>query len=246
LGEIISINNQGYDNPNYEVLWFHNGSLVQTGGNTLLTQFTSGTISVEISYLDCEPVSTSVTLKECCPDDLYLSLDCENQSVTIENLPDNIDVISLSWSFNGDYISSQPPFATSINTNLGDGTYEVFIVFQLSNGTKCKYNISVEYVEVDCISSGEKNTDSRSIEKFNSRKEQITIYPNPTSDYINLLTGNDSGAYQLIDINGKRVLQQEIHHRNTSIDITSINPGIYFLQILDENGEVHVKKIIKN
>jgi hypothetical protein len=151
VGEIISIAGQGYNDPNYEITWYHNTNVVQQGGVTLMSSFTSGTITVEIAIDGCDTVTTTVEVIECCPDDMRLEIDCENQTVFIENLPFNIAGAGVSsWYFNGNHIAGQPIFSPTFSLSQGEGTYEVTILFELTNGEQCEFNGTIEYLESNC------------------------------------------------------------------------------------------------
>ncbi len=150
IGELVSIADQGFDNPNFIINWYHNDILVQSGGEVLQTQFIEGTITVEVSYSPCHPVSVSVNLKECCPKNLSLEVDCEAQDIYIENFPTNVAGGTSSWYYNGNYITPQLPFTSYINANQGDGIYRVIMNFELSNGEQCKFVGEVEYSELNC------------------------------------------------------------------------------------------------
>nr|WP_321237262.1 aryl-sulfate sulfotransferase [uncultured Psychroserpens sp.] len=69
----------------------------------------------------------------------------------------------------------------------------------------------------------------------------IKIYPNPTSDFINIVSTHTIDKIVLYSILGKKVY--EINGTNT-IDISAFNSGIYFIQIQSENKSIS-KKIIK-
>jgi photosystem II stability/assembly factor-like uncharacterized protein len=73
-------------------------------------------------------------------------------------------------------------------------------------------------------------------------KNNITIFPNPTSDLIHLRTDNIliGSKYTLFDHLGKSVLMGKIMSENTQIDINNLSVGIYFLNI----GE-HINRTFK-
>lgn len=147
----ISVAGQGYDYPNYGITWYHNGDQVQVGGETLMTSFTSGTVTVEISYLDCVATdSIDITVKECCPTDIGLEIDCDRSGVlAITNIPEGIFGVT-SWSFNGDHISPQSIWSPIWSPTQGEGTYSVVVLFDLDSGETCKYELSIEYTEDYC------------------------------------------------------------------------------------------------
>jgi hypothetical protein len=73
------------------------------------------------------------------------------------------------------------------------------------------------------------------------------IYPNPSSNHINIKFENNSiTAIKLFDNLGKTVKSvDDINRSSTSLDISNFNSGIYYLQILVAN-ELVSQKIIVN
>lgn len=57
------------------------------------------------------------------------------------------------------------------------------------------------------------------------------IYPNPSSNHINIeLEENSSFDYKLIDTNG-RIVKFEYNLKDSPIDVNNIKPGLYFLRL---------------
>lgn len=76
-----------------------------------------------------------------------------------------------------------------------------------------------------------------------SLDEKISIFPNPTSNKISILSNNNEvSLVSIYDINGRTVL--EINNTNT-VDISNLSNGMYYLKIKTNSGIVN-KKIIKN
>lgn len=71
-------------------------------------------------------------------------------------------------------------------------------------------------------------------------KDNITVYPNPANDMINI-TGNVKNVlvYDIRGVAVKNVSNQK------QIDLKVLSSGIYFLKITDDNNQTTVKKIIK-
>ena len=86
------------------------------------------------------------------------------------------------------------------------------------------------------------------IDDENSSTESFTVYPNPTSDYVNVDFKNaDNGqyAYQIIDIAGKIIDQQNIANQNMRVSFVEQKAGVYFLQILSKDKPIKTYKIVK-
>lgn len=77
----------------------------------------------------------------------------------------------------------------------------------------------------------------------------ITAFPNPTTDYLTLSTGNFDNknlSFHLYDINGKMMQESKINVSETKISMTDLPPAIYFLKVTENQKEVKTFKIVKN
>jgi hypothetical protein len=76
-------------------------------------------------------------------------------------------------------------------------------------------------------------------------KEELTIFPNPTSGKITIENfGQQIKSIELLDTRGSSIYSQK-GNLNT-IDLTKKAAGIYYLRIENTEGKVKLKKIIKN
>ena len=79
-------------------------------------------------------------------------------------------------------------------------------------------------------------------ESFN---DIIKVYPNPTTGLINLnLSDISSINFDIFSINGK-LIKRYIDYKNSQLDFSGQDKGVYFIQFYVDN-KVIVKKIIKN
>lgn len=65
------------------------------------------------------------------------------------------------------------------------------------------------------------------------RNDAVTIFPNPTSDIINVNLAESSGIHNLVikDITGRTVYQAILRDEHTEVNLASITAGIYFVNI---------------
>jgi hypothetical protein len=78
---------------------------------------------------------------------------------------------------------------------------------------------------------------------------ELFVYPNPVSDILKLKVESyslENLSYQLYDANGNLLLNGEIVDKETVINTGDLAPAAYFLQIIDNNKDVKIFKIIKN
>jgi hypothetical protein len=78
-------------------------------------------------------------------------------------------------------------------------------------------------------------------------KIEFNIFPNPVTYYLNVHIGTtDYSRFRIVDLIGKEVVSGELKPDRTSINISDLNSGIYFISVTDQ-GSINtvIKKIIK-
>jgi hypothetical protein len=143
------------------------------------------------------------------------------------------------------YCNAQQAVSTTGGEATGTGGIVSYTVGQVAyttnteNGGTVAQGVQQPY-EIMVISSNE--------DKYVINIE-LSVYPNPTSEYLKLkIVNNTTGtlSYQLYDVNGKLLENKEIVDAETIIQMEMLIPSIYFLKVTDNNKEVKTYKIIKN
>lgn len=70
---------------------------------------------------------------------------------------------------------------------------------------------------------------------------ELNIYPNPTNDYINVDCAEEISEIVISALNGSEVIRT----KSTYIDLSSLTPSMYFVNIMLQNGDVLVSKVIR-
>lgn len=75
---------------------------------------------------------------------------------------------------------------------------------------------------------------------------EAAVYPNPVTDRLVLRVDDTDLRYSLIDVNGRAIAADNIIDVQTSIEMSNLAQGVYFLRV--DNGKNMVKtfKIVKN
>lgn len=75
--------------------------------------------------------------------------------------------------------------------------------------------------------------------------DDLIIYPNPAKEILQLSGLNNSSSISIIDLNGSYILNESIVGKtSTSINVSNLSAGIYFLEIRSSKG-VTFKKFVK-
>jgi hypothetical protein len=77
--------------------------------------------------------------------------------------------------------------------------------------------------------------------------QYLSVYPNPASDVLNINIDNKAGtvnSYRVIDITGRVVAESNANSNSFAIDVNGVNPGLYFVQVILNNGNVATKRVV--
>ena len=83
---------------------------------------------------------------------------------------------------------------------------------------------------------------------FSSIELKAVVFPNPTTNYINLIITNVASedlSYRLFDINRRLISSHKITSQETIIPMERLASATYLLYVLDQNSQLKVFKIIK-
>lgn len=88
------------------------------------------------------------------------------------------------------------------------------------------------------------NVDSTlTIESLNSN--DFSLYPNPVSNWLTIKIGSNAEAkVTIVDINGKQLLEKEIHTNISSLNVEQLPAGVYLITINNNNAS-STKRFIK-
>lgn len=78
-----------------------------------------------------------------------------------------------------------------------------------------------------------------------AEKIEFSVYPNPTTDYLNIIPANQSETYdlQVVDQTGKVVKTMSSLSGNTQVDVNELSAGYYFVKIM-QGGQQSVRNFV--
>jgi len=149
-------------------------------------------------------------------------------------------VSSTSWQ---QYSFTVTPTATWNHITLGcfrtDASNNVTSTFSGTSGPNSSYaRYYFDDISVSLIST-------QSINEFNSDYSDLTVYPNPANGIINFSTSKPLDGIVITDLLGREIVSEMNGFENSSIDISNLNNGVYFIKFYNQGKAVAIKKFIK-
>lgn len=78
-------------------------------------------------------------------------------------------------------------------------------------------------------------------------KAGLKVYPNPVNDMFQLSLGDESQSAMmtLYDITGRNILRRELTKSLSTVDISSLTRGVYFVHVVNDQNQRQVVRILK-
>jgi hypothetical protein len=132
-------------------------------------------------------------------------------------------------------VANWTPFSLPINYNTANVPDTFTVVFNLINNGTATINAWLDDL---CFGS----LPTTSINE-NTTANNITIYPNPVKDQLNITVENEKiNNIKIMDVTGK--VLQTFEENLTTINVANLSKGVYFLQIQTDKG-IAIKRFIK-
>lgn len=146
---------------------------------------------------------------------------------------------TLNWTSTS---LSPSPTATVDFTGSGlmAGNYEFVAYTRYNNGTSAvNSNFTCRDVK-GYNGSGNKRDDSKLGADLVSN---LSVYPNPTTDYVNVVAANMS-QLTLTDLQGRVIQSQVLENESVQLDMSNLSEGVYIVRIVSET-ETFTQTVIK-
>lgn len=152
----------------------------------------------------------------------------------------NSSYFEIERSYNGiDFIKVGKMMAFGNSNSIRN--YEFMDV----NTSKFQIYYRIKMIDVD---GNFKNSPIAKVAKIAGNSQPTLLYPNPATTYLNIdindNTANNKYYYEVYDVIGKRAMAKSLI--GNSINISSLNTGVYFIKLYDNNELVFKGSFIKN
>lgn len=160
---------------------------------------------------------------------------------TTYSLSDNGDSMNVNMVGLGDLQLNRLPFSLD---SLEECTYD----------WKCNVNSGCENVglnegtfnsEQDCQASCTPDTSGSDTTSINEYDLNVSIYPNPFSDYTILSLSSNVVRYQLIDLTGRLVYNKLVENQVEYLHKNQLKSGVYMLHLIGKKGSNFERLLIE-
>lgn len=132
--------------------------------------------------------------------------------------------------------------------NAGSISYSIGQVFFTYIGESV-YNVAQGVQQSNIVDNTE--VIDRPEDIIDSPEVNVIVYPNPTTDYINIAMkdvdlDNGQNSYQLFNYQGKLIEQHKITDDRTQINLQHLSSSVYILQVFVKNKNFKTFKVLKN
>jgi hypothetical protein len=151
---------------------------------------------------------------------------------------------NVKWfkNYTGNYLndSSAQNYLYDVAPTNDGGFVAVGFVAPTDGSTQDSWVIKVD--SMGCLNPG--CNSSLGVTTIHLDEPKFEIYPNPTTDFIDIATDYKNCWFTIFDVTGKLVLKEKIIQNKTRINLSNYSNGLYFIQLQTEN-KMRVKKFVK-
>ncbi|MCB0409678.1 MAG: T9SS type A sorting domain-containing protein [Flavobacteriales bacterium] len=163
--------------------------------------------------------------------------------ITVEQSPGGAIMGATTTDFNGDFsFDNLPDGSYIVYADMHGYTMNISGTVDLSGGSN---NVNIVICSDDTTYQIGMCDNPTSVSQ-NIFEEEISIYPNPAKDVLNVFTTNNE-VYNLsiTDVTGKAVYNKKLINSSNQIDVSSFVTGIYFVRIYNDKSNIYQKLIIE-
>lgn len=120
---------------------------------------------------------------------------------------------------------------------LTTGTVYFSIAGKGTVSSSSRIYVLIDDIEIAKISSN--------ISGLDESKVNVSLFPNPSEDLLNIVLSTFGSQISIIGLDGKKVFSKKMNSNSISLDTSSLNAGVYFCEILTINGNTTRTTFVK-
>lgn len=215
---ILSLDSDSMD-VNYQ--WYYINSPIPNANNTTHVPSNSGFYYVlATNDFGCSTPSQDEIIVVC--DDFAPEL--ELNSDTISYMESSI--FEYQWFYEGEQMLG---LSSSYIIAEQEGTYSLLLLDQWG----CKYNSNEVFYSLASL--------------YDYNQNKLSVFPNPASNYLDVIVDFEQSFHllELFDMQGRKVLSQQLWDVKNHLDIQHLERGTYMLKVYSK-GQQLTKRIVLN
>ena len=215
---ILSLDSDSLD-VNYQ--WYYINSPIPNANNITHIPNNSGFYYVlATNDFGCSTPSLDEIIVVC--DDF--SPELELNSDTISYMESSI--FEYQWFYEGEQILG---ISSSYIIAEQEGTYSLLLLDQWG----CKYNSNEVFFSLASL--------------YDYNQNKLSVFPNPASNYLDVIADSEQSFHllELFDMQGRKVLSQQLWDVKNRLDIQHLERGTYLLKVYSK-GQQLTKRIVLN
>lgn len=215
---ILSLDSDSMD-VNYQ--WYYINSPIPNANNTTHVPSNSGFYYVlATNDFGCSTPSQDEIIVVC--DDFAPEL--ELNSDTISYMESSI--FEYQWFYEGEQMLG---LSSSYIIAEQEGTYSLLLLDQWG----CKYNSNEVFFSLASL--------------YDYNQNKLSVFPNPASNYLDVIVDFEQSFHllELFDMQGRKVLSQQLWDVKNHLDIQHLERGTYMLKVYSK-GQQLTKRIVLN
>ncbi|MGB2137586.1 MAG: T9SS type A sorting domain-containing protein [Flavobacteriales bacterium] len=215
---ILSLDSDSMD-VNYQ--WYYINSPIPNANNTTHIPNNSGFYYVlATNDFGCSTPSQDEIIVVC--DDFAPEL--ELNSDTISYMESSI--FEYQWFYEGEQMLG---LSSSYIIAEQEGTYSLLLLDQWG----CKYNSNEVFFSLASL--------------YDYNQNKLSVFPNPASNYLDVIIDSEQSFHllELFDMQGRKVLSQQLWDVKNRLDIQHLERGTYLLKVYSK-GQQLTKRIVLN
>lgn len=171
---------------------------------------------------------------------------CESNKIPVQaeihlNPVPNFNFYEISHTVN--FINTSTGWG-NYNWDFGDGNFSTEKNPEHYFAVPNQYSVTLTQTN-DCgVESIQKSVIVTNLEE-NNQDDKLRIYPNPTNDFLYVLSTTEILTIAIKDINGREVKNFTADKKEAKIDVSSLPKGFYFIEVRDSNS-IKIGKFVVN
>ena len=154
-------------------------------------------------------------------------------------------IVDTSGTITFDYAGTTY-LADSIVWNFGDGTMDTGLTVAHTYSTSGTFHVCVTvYTACGIDSLCSDATVHSSVGVPILKTSNIQVFPNPVNDEITITGVTVIMNYRLLTVTGVSVSDGVLQKGHNLVSMQSIAPGVYVLEMTDENGERNMARVVR-